>query len=68
MITKNEIRPAQQTSFEEWLKQLDKWFNSTVGLDHTDVEDYDWYSAWTSEVTPESAFQEWYDVNWSEFL
>lgn len=54
--------------FKKWLKQLDKLFINTIGLDHNDVEDHDWHSEWVSDISPSEAFQEWYATNWGEYL
>lgn len=46
-------------TFKEWLEEIDKLLVRIMGLDHMDIEDYDWYSEWSSGMSPEESVGEW---------
>ena len=43
----------------EWIKELDKIFIKTFGMNYDDFEDYDWKAEWEAEISPEESFEEW---------
>ena len=59
---------AEGQTFEQWLSLLDNHFTRIFLLSHDDFEDYDWWSEFNSNNTPEESFDEWYSQNVSELV
>lgn len=50
---------SDRISYEDWVAEVDKLMLDLIGLNHQDVEDYDWWSEWDACNEPVDAFDEW---------
>lgn len=50
---------SDRVGYEEWVEEVDKLMLDLIGLDHNDVEDYDWWSEWDCGNQSVDAFEEW---------
>jgi hypothetical protein len=50
---------APKTPFESWQRELDGFFQSEYGQNHSDFEDYNWFDEFDNDVSPGDAFEEW---------
>jgi hypothetical protein len=49
-------------TFGEWKREVDAIFTKTFhGMDSDCFPDWNWYPAFTSEMTPQEAFEQWAD-------
>lgn len=51
----NTNTSTPEISYEDFMRNVDKVLSNKIGFGHQDVEDWNWYSAYEDQYTPEDA-------------